>query len=1403
MNVKYGDKAVLPNLFLRFALLLFLPFVPLDSHAADFVLPGPIINLSASQGPAAGEVRLSWTAQGDDFESGDITGGRFAAQYGAFGITFDLNQAQVIVSSDMVMASQQTYIIRGLSPGVTYYFGLWVRDEVPVNWSGVSNTANAWAQLGTVPAPAAPTGFSGQVLSSGSISLNWTDNAANEQGYRVKSSTSATVAVLPVDTTYYIQSGLVPNTTYYRAVEVFNSSAAIATSSVTLRTLSAPSSGTYVTSRSSWSVAIAWQANGNPAITRWGIERSTNNFTTYQVLKSSTDAYTVRSYLDAGLLDLSTYYYRVNSFNEDSLPSGYGAAISTVTLSTPAAPGGFSGAVLGASSVAWTWTDNSYNEAGYRLITSTGGSIAALPAGTTAYVETGLGGNQLCARIVEAYNGAGYAVSASTTYYTLGAPPSGIYVVSRSSWEVGIAWQANTNSAATRWGVERSTDNFATYQVLKSSTAAYTVRSYPDTGLLDLTTYYYRVNSFNEDSLPSDYGAIVSTVTLSTPAAPGGFSALAASTYSIRFTWTDNAYNEEGYRILGSTGTLYVLPSGTTSYIETGLTANTSYYRVVEAYNGNGSAGAPYTVVYTSAAVPSGLYIMARSSWSVLIGWQGGGNPDGTSWGIERSLVSNFVSSVTLTTFIDTYTALTYLDTGLANLTRYYYHVRGFNGDGFSTAYSLAVSTLTMSTPTLPSGFSGTALGQDSIRWAWTDASDNEEGFNLRNNTGGLVAAKGVNSNFHSEYGLGPNLPYVRYLEVYNGAGSTATAKIAVNTLSAPPIVNGSVTVTPYSAHVVWNPNGNPAGTFWGIERSTDAFATSQVLKVFEDYYSATDYLDTTLNPETLYYYRVKSYNGAGIASSTSGVVAMTQTEIIPDVTPPAAVTDLAATQGAGGGEIQLSWTSPGDDVSAGDISSGSFKVQYLTNSTGTFSIAAAQLTVSSDMAAGSTQTYVVSGLSPGVVYYRSLWVRDETGANWSTLSNKTTAWAQIPPIPVAPVSFLGEAISSSSIRWTWSPGLYHSGYKFMAPSGILTGLAASATVYVEQNLALNTSYTRYIQGYNFSGSSNSAQSSVYTFAAPPAGFGPSQIGYSSVTVAWTPNGNLAGALYRLQYWGVQSATTTMDLTALSAHFPGLAEASTYYFRVGAVNHAGTVAWFPSDLTVVSLGLPRVSADLPLQSGIHLELAQASGLTQVDIPPETFNEAIVISLKTPLAYPSDAAPRPGKPAAAGLEILTDRQVQPGKPVVIIISYSDADVAGLNPARLAIARFDTTRGAWVVLPSSADPPNHRVTATTTHFSLFRLFEVNPAQTVLSPRVYPNPFRPSLGHTGVNFDGLPAEAVLKIYAFDGSKVRVITCNASGAGVWDAKNSSGRDVASGLYFVYAEKGSDSKIMTVVVQR
>lgn len=66
-----------------------------------------------------------------------------------------------------------------------------------------------------------------------------------------------------------------------------------------------------------------------------------------------------------------------------------------------------------------------------------------------------------------------------------------------------------------------------------------------------------------------------------------------------------------------------------------------------------------------------------------------------------------------------------------------------------------------------------------------------------------------------------------------------------------------------------------------------------------------------------------------------------------------------------------------------------------------------------------------------------------------------------------------------------------------------------------------------------------------------------------------------------------------------------------------------------------------------------------------------------------------------------------------------------------------------------------------------------------------RVYPNPWR-SDRHANfhVTFDGLPAQANVKIFTLSGHQVRTLSADADGKALWDRTNSSGKAVASGIY-------------------
>ena len=65
------------------------------------------------------------------------------------------------------------------------------------------------------------------------------------------------------------------------------------------------------------------------------------------------------------------------------------------------------------------------------------------------------------------------------------------------------------------------------------------------------------------------------------------------------------------------------------------------------------------------------------------------------------------------------------------------------------------------------------------------------------------------------------------------------------------------------------------------------------------------------------------------------------------------------------------------------------------------------------------------------------------------------------------------------------------------------------------------------------------------------------------------------------------------------------------------------------------------------------------------------------------------------------------------------------------------------------------------------------------------VYPNPFKPHLGHTQVTFEGLTAQAQIEVFTIVGQKVCTIQeTDGDGQASWDVTNAQGNKLASGIY-------------------
>jgi hypothetical protein len=190
------------------------------------------------------------------------------------------------------------------------------------------------------------------------------------------------------------------------------------------------------------------------------------------------------------------------------------------------------------------------------------------------------------------------------------------------------------------------------------------------------------------------------------PSVPLNFTGIALSTRTIQWTW-DITPGALFY-------TLNAFPSGSlinqttdTLLIETPLNPNTALSRTLRAGNGTGLSNATASrTVYTLAAVPINLTITNVTFTSIALSWNSAGNANGTQYRLERSEDGvGYVPVITVST-------TNYNNTGLSDLTTYYYRVVAFNGDGLITAPSLVVSTTTpeitdLIAPDVPMGLKG------------------------------------------------------------------------------------------------------------------------------------------------------------------------------------------------------------------------------------------------------------------------------------------------------------------------------------------------------------------------------------------------------------------------------------------------------------------------------------------------------------------------------------------------------------------------------------------------------------------------------------------------------------------------------------------------------------------------
>ena len=180
------------------------------------------------------------------------------------------------------------------------------------------------------------------------------------------------------------------------------------------------------------------------------------------------------------------------------------------------------------------------------------------------------------------------------------------------------------------------------------------------------------------------------------------------------------------------------------------------------------------------------------------------------------------------------------------------------------------------SVPVKPTSLTSSDITNTSIKWLWTDASANEDGYYIKTSSGGTLVSLSADSNNYSETGLLVNTQYSRYVEAYNNGGVSSTTILSKYTLTNLPS-NLVVTAKDFNyISLSWSANSNPENTLFELYSSTDNTKFNLLTST-----TAVAYNDKDLIQLTTYYYRLYSVNGDGTQAGPVELVVQTLNSVV------------------------------------------------------------------------------------------------------------------------------------------------------------------------------------------------------------------------------------------------------------------------------------------------------------------------------------------------------------------------------------------------------------------------------------------------------------------------------------------------------------------------------------------
>jgi fibronectin type 3 domain-containing protein len=273
----------------------------------------------------------------------------------------------------------------------------------------------------------------------------------------------------------------------------------------------------------------------------------------------------------------------------------------------PNAPSGLSAVTTSSGSIDLMWQDNADNEDAYIVERSEVSSttnfsvVITLPADSQSFSDSGLTPATTYYYRVAASNSdgqSGYSnVRSATTDTAPPTPPvapSNLNGSATSSTSVDLFWTDQSDNESS-FDIYQAISPSGSFALAKTVSANETSASID--GLTPATTYAFKVVAVNSagPSLDSNIHEITTPAEpIEVPNPPLALTVSNATHNSLTLNWTDNSNNETGFQIYRSSsqnGTYgEIAITSASSYTNTGLSASTSYWYKVSAYNDAGES---------------------------------------------------------------------------------------------------------------------------------------------------------------------------------------------------------------------------------------------------------------------------------------------------------------------------------------------------------------------------------------------------------------------------------------------------------------------------------------------------------------------------------------------------------------------------------------------------------------------------------------------------------------------------------------------------------------------------------------------------------------------------------------------------------------------------------------------